>query len=96
MIRVISLGIFVILLTLGIYSASQKKCDVLSYKCVGCGDCVKLCPKDAIELKRGKAVIDPDMCIGCRQCLYVCSFNAIRVYDNSGKLARFKTAGVKK
>lgn len=33
--------------------------------CVSCGCCIKVCPKDAIEVKKGVyAYIDKDLCIG--------------------------------
>ncbi|MFC1476467.1 4Fe-4S binding protein [Fibrobacterota bacterium] len=85
-------GVFTIILflTLAIYSASKKKYEVLSYKCVGCADCIDICPKDAITIKRGKAVIDPEECIGCSQCVYMCSFFAVRAYDSSDKIAKTK------
>lgn len=46
-------------------------------KCVGCGECVKWCPQDAIILVEGKAKIDQKRCIGCGQCLAVCRFDAV-------------------
>ena len=72
------------------------KYEVLSYKCVGCADCIDVCIKDAITIKRGKAVIDPEVCIGCRQCVYICSFFAIRAYDREDKIAKTKVAKTKR
>jgi len=49
--------------------------------CVGCNDCVKICPvKDgkALSMHNGKAVVDPEFCISCGACVYVCGFNAVR------------------
>ncbi len=48
--------------------------------CVGCGDCIEICPKKgtAITLVRGKAVINTENCIGCKKCIYICSFEAVR------------------
>ncbi|MBC8383476.1 MAG: 4Fe-4S dicluster domain-containing protein [Candidatus Cloacimonetes bacterium] len=36
-------------------------------KCIGCTICTQSgkCPTDAIEMKNGKAVIDPSKCIDC-------------------------------
>lgn len=46
--------------------------------CTRCGDCVKWCPVDAIELAP-TAVIDQDTCIGCGECTATCRFGAIAI-----------------
>ena len=88
MARILGVFTLILFLTFGIYSASKKKFEVLKYKCVGCGECVDVCLKDAITLKRGKAVIDPEKCNGCSQCVYMCSFFALRDYGSNEKIAR--------
>ncbi|MBR9679937.1 MAG: DUF362 domain-containing protein [Candidatus Altiarchaeota archaeon] len=50
-----------------------------SAKCVGCGLCIQSCPADAIQLKKGKAVIDQTKCIGCAMCISVCPEQAVRI-----------------
>ncbi|MBN2038247.1 MAG: DUF362 domain-containing protein [Chitinispirillaceae bacterium] len=47
--------------------------------CVACGQCVRRCPKNAIVMKTGKAVIDYDRCVGCGQCIAACNYGAMRV-----------------
>lgn len=49
-------------------------------KCIGCTICVKdgKCPTDAIEMKNGKAVIDPTKCIDCGICAMQCPVAAIQ------------------
>ena len=38
-------------------------------RCVACGVCVKVCPKDAISIYNGcYAQIDEEKCIGCGIC----------------------------
>ena len=38
-------------------------------RCVACGVCVKVCPKDAISIYKGcYAVVDEEQCIGCGIC----------------------------
>jgi electron transfer flavoprotein alpha subunit len=45
-------------------------------KCQGCGECSKICPVDAIEIKNQKAVIS-DSCVECGTCVTVCSQGAL-------------------
>lgn len=45
-------------------------------KCVGCGDCVEICPTEAITLQDGKAVIS-DECADCGTCVDECPEKAI-------------------
>lgn len=47
---------------------------ILPDLCDGCGECVDVCPEDAIEGGRKKIhVIDQDLCEKCGTCLEVCS-----------------------
>lgn len=45
-------------------------------KCDGCGECVEVCPVDAIELQNEKAAIN-DECIDCGICVETCPNEAI-------------------
>jgi Fe-S-cluster-containing hydrogenase component 2 len=46
-------------------------------RCSGCGDCVAVCPTDAIQLARGTAAIDQERCTQCEACFHVCPEQAI-------------------
>jgi NAD-dependent dihydropyrimidine dehydrogenase PreA subunit len=46
-------------------------------KCTGCGNCVEVCPVEAIALKDDKAVIDADTCVDCGTCVDECPVEAI-------------------
>lgn len=70
--------LMIVLLAVSIYGVAGKQVAVISSKCVGCGDCTKVCIKDAVVIVRGKALIDTDKCNGCGLCISICSYNAIR------------------
>jgi len=57
---------------------SGKKAEGFSVsdKCVGCGTCVRLCPRGNIKLEAGHAVIGTN-CVGCLGCLQFCPQEAI-------------------
>jgi len=57
---------------------------VYEEKCVGCGECEKVCPAKAISLKNNKSVINGLKCIGCATCIAVCPYAAIDVNWESG------------
>ncbi len=40
--------------------------------CLGYGDCVAVCPNNAISVKNGVAVVDPRVCTGCGLCAKAC------------------------
>ncbi len=50
---------------------------IVSSNCVGCGACPSSCPKNAISMEDGKAVIDASLCVGCGKCVSACNFEAI-------------------
>lgn len=46
-------------------------------RCTACGQCVRICPKDAVVLRNGKAVFDLSCCIRCYCCHEMCRERAI-------------------
>jgi NAD-dependent dihydropyrimidine dehydrogenase PreA subunit len=46
-------------------------------KCIGCGDCVRDCPVDAVKLVKKKAVINDQWCTHCGVCMRVCESEAV-------------------
>jgi len=53
-------------------------------RCIGCGECVKICPVEAIHLENEKSIIDNSKCIGCASCLAVCPTMAMFIDFNAG------------
>ena len=50
---------------------------VKTEKCIGCGNCKRICAHDAPVITDRKATIDPDKCVGCGRCLALCPMDAI-------------------
>lgn len=46
-------------------------------KCIGCGECFKVCPKQAHKIINGKHIIDRNLCIRCGECAKQCYAQAI-------------------
>ena len=49
------------------------KIAVVGRECVACGCCVRVCPRNAIDVAWGIAArVDPQKCVGCGKCAKVC------------------------
>lgn len=44
--------------------------------CMGCTNCIKKCPTQAIRLRNGKAWIKTELCIDCAECIRACPYHA--------------------
>ena len=62
---------------------SSGKPYVNTEKCVGCGNCVKICAHDAPTITDRKATIDAEKCLGCGRCLALCPVDAIRAANDA-------------
>lgn len=52
-------------------------------KCIGCTDCIKRCPTEAIRVRNSKAVITDERCIDCGMCIRVCRNGAKKATTDS-------------
>ena len=70
--------IIIVLAAISLFAITKSNIFVESNSCVGCGDCISVCPTNAIEIIDGKAVIDAELCIDCEICISSCTYKAIR------------------
>lgn len=57
---------------------AKKKAAVNIRKCVACGCCIKVCPRNAITVPGGiHAVINRELCVGCGKCVKECPASII-------------------
>ena len=60
-------------------------------KCMGCTNCIKRCPTEAIRVRDGKARIISERCIDCGECITACPYHAKRaIYDDVGRMNDFQ------
>jgi iron only hydrogenase large subunit-like protein len=60
-------------------------------KCVGCTNCIKRCPTEAIRVRDGKAVITSERCIDCGECIRICPHHAKRArFSHLDRMKEFK------
>ena len=75
---------------------SKKKAEGfrVSDACIGCGQCVKLCPRGNIRLENGRAVIGTN-CAQCLGCLQFCPTGAISLGSVTDKREHYHNPNVK-
>lgn len=60
----------------------KKKALVSAHECVACGCCIKVCPRNAIEIWKGiMAKIHMEKCIGCGKCATECPGSVILLQE---------------
>lgn len=63
-------------------NGGPKSCN---YGCLGYGNCVKVCPFDAIHIVNGVAVVDKEKCKACGKCIEACPKNLISMVPYESK-----------
>ncbi len=74
--------------------AARSKKFAASDACISCGTCVKVCPRNNIQLQGGKPSFGRN-CIGCLSCVQFCPKAAINVGRITEKRERFPNPNVK-
>ena len=63
-------------------NGGPKSCN---YGCTGYGNCVKVCPFDAIHIENGIAVVDKEKCKACGKCIAECPKKLIELVPYDAK-----------
>lgn len=59
--------------------------------CIGCANCMRVCPTEAIRVSQGKAILKADRCIDCGECYRHCPVNGIIIeQDDLEEIHHFK------
>jgi heterodisulfide reductase subunit A len=66
-----------VILDRGEVTISPTTAQVIEERCVGCGDCVLVCPYSAISLVNGTSQVNSALCKGCGTCAATCPSGAI-------------------
>jgi len=65
-------------------------------KCIGCANCIKVCPFKIISIQDKKATVSGDRCLSCGHCAAVCPTDAIRVGEIADESSHFSTFQIDK
>ena len=65
---------------------SGQGTDQCAYSCLGHGDCIKVCPFDALYLRNGLVRVDPSRCTGCGVCTRACPRNILEAIPRRARV----------
>ena len=60
--------------------SARSELAFYAHKCIGCGECAKVCPSGAHRMTDGGHVFDRSRCTGCGACAKDCLGNALTFY----------------
>ncbi len=61
--------------------------DLCSWSCLGFGDCVQVCPFDAMKVENGLVTINPNKCTGCAMCIKACPRQSLDLIPARARVA---------
>ena len=56
---------------------SQPEIELYPDRCLGCGECLKICPNEVHQLVNGKHILQRERCVGCGLCAENCFAQAL-------------------
>lgn len=60
----------------------SRNIKVHEKKCIGCGECLEVCPVKSIYLEMPSPIHINDNCVYCGKCVNTCKFDAIELYED--------------
>ena len=63
--------------------------DICSWSCLGFGDCVQVCPFDAMQVRDGMVRVQESKCTGCGLCVNTCPRNSLELVPKRARVAIF-------
>lgn len=60
-------------------------------RCIGCGQCVRVCPDNTLSMIEDRATVTGERCMDCGHCAAVCPTEAVRVAALDGWGQAFET-----
>ena len=63
------------------YFPPIRKIKVLEDNCIGCGECISVCPVNAIWLEKPSPIHIDEKCVFCGKCVPICTVTAIELVE---------------